>query len=371
MKYLISFSFAILYCISPFFSFAQFDKYELINKNSTAPTQSLYANLINISSNGVMFGHEDDLTMGVNWKLEDGRSDIMEVCNDFPAVFGWDVTNIGLKDQNPDGISFDMMIKWIQLTYKSGGVNTIRWDIYNLATNKTDESPIISTILPGGKYHDKYKVRLDAFAAFAQQLNIGKSDKKIIPFIFRPFHQNSLENQWWSKENCTPEDYKELWKFTTNYLVKEKGLRNIIFAYSTDAFSSTDEFIEYYPGDDYVDIIGLNLYDQGQEDFSIELSNKLLVLNKLGIEHSKVTAITETGYKQIPANTWWTDQLVKGIFTNRSTANISYLMIGKNVSSEHFYAPYADHSSANNFLQLYQNMYTLFLEDIHDMYVTR
>jgi len=62
---------------------------------------------------------------------------------------------------------------------------------------------------------------------------------------------------------------------------------------------------------------------------------------------------------------------MKGIFRERNTVNISYVMVGKNISSDHFYAPYPEHSSAENFKRLYENMYTLFLEDIPDIYVAR
>ena len=32
-----------------------------------------------------MFGHQDDLAYGVNWKYEDGRSDIKDVTGDYPG----------------------------------------------------------------------------------------------------------------------------------------------------------------------------------------------------------------------------------------------------------------------------------------------
>ena len=352
---------------------AQSNSNGLINENSTDKTKSLYTNFSKTKGRGVMFGHQDDLALGVKWKFENGRSDIQEVCNDFPAVFGWDVGMIGKQSTNQDGISFDMMTSWMKLTYKSGGINTISWSMDNPITEGpcTDLTPAVASIIPGGEYHDKYKSSLDVFAQYTKQLNIGKGDEKLIPIIFRPFHQSSIEKFWWSMENCQPKDFIELWRFTVEYLNNEKGLENIIYAYSTDAFSSVDEFMEFYPGDEYVDIIGLNLYDTGQQDFALELSKKLMVLNTIGAEYGKVTAITETGYKQVPISTWWTDQLIKGIFTNRSTANISYLMVGKNLSSDHFYAPFPEHSSAENFKQLYQNMYTLFLEDLQDVYATK
>ncbi len=354
-------------------AFSQSNYYTLINKDATDKATALYENMQWYKGKGIMFGHEDDLATGVNWKNEEGRSDIMEVCDDFPAVFGWDVSKIGLQSTNRDGIDFQLMNQWMQLVYKSGGVNTITWMMDNPVTDRPGEdlTPAIHEILPNGSKHEFYVSRLDQLSNYLENLNLGKSENKLIPIIFRPFPQNDEKEFWWSRGNCTAEEYKQLWQFTTTYLLEKKGLKTLIFAYSSSNLNSKEEFFEYYPGDEYVDIIGLNLYDSGEGEFENELSNKLLTLNAIGLENNKVTAITETGYRKIPSNDWWTEKLMKGIFRDRTTANISYVMVGKNVSSEHFYAPYAEHSSAENFKQLYNNMYTLFLEDIPDVYVSK
>jgi hypothetical protein len=51
-------------------------------------------NLLEIPKTGIIFGHQDDLAYGVNWKAESGRSDVKEVCGDYPGVYGWDISRL-------------------------------------------------------------------------------------------------------------------------------------------------------------------------------------------------------------------------------------------------------------------------------------
>jgi len=51
---------------------AQSSHYTLINKNATDRTRALYENLQWYKGKRIMFGHQDDLAIGVNWKHEEG-----------------------------------------------------------------------------------------------------------------------------------------------------------------------------------------------------------------------------------------------------------------------------------------------------------
>ena len=62
----------------------------LADRNATAETKALYANLWDIASRGFMFGHHDDLWYGRYWYNEQGKSDTKAVCGDYPAVFSVD-----------------------------------------------------------------------------------------------------------------------------------------------------------------------------------------------------------------------------------------------------------------------------------------
>ena len=66
----------------------------IVDKQATAETKALLANLWLIADTGWMFGHHDDLWYGRYWYNEPGRSDTKEVCGDYPAVFSVDFADI-------------------------------------------------------------------------------------------------------------------------------------------------------------------------------------------------------------------------------------------------------------------------------------
>ncbi len=80
-------------------------KSSLSDKIATTETKVLYNNLRGLTNTGILFGHQDDLAYGVNWKYEDGKSDVKEVTGDYPAVYGWDWPVLKKKsDKNIDGV---------------------------------------------------------------------------------------------------------------------------------------------------------------------------------------------------------------------------------------------------------------------------
>lgn len=67
---------------------------------SRQPAIKLINRLAQIQKQGVMIGHQDDPMYGCSWSWEEGRSDVKEVCGDYPAVMGFDLGDLELgKDK--------------------------------------------------------------------------------------------------------------------------------------------------------------------------------------------------------------------------------------------------------------------------------
>ena len=243
---------------------------KLVDQNATAETKALYSNLKDLSGNRILFGHQDDLAYGVHWKDEPGRSDVKDVVGSYPAVFGWDIGNIeGETDANLDKVRFEDMKAWIKQGFETGGVITISWHMNNPASggHSWDTTRAVYTILPGGENHEKYKGWLDRFAAFNEDLEVGWLRRlglgTKVPVVFRPFHEHTGSWFWWGGDNVTAEEYKSLWRFTVEYLRDVKGIHNLLFAYSPDRFRTIEDYLAYYPGDEYVDVLGIDDYSIG------------------------------------------------------------------------------------------------------------
>lgn len=120
-----------------------------------------------------------------------------------------------------------------------------------------------------------------------------------IPVLWRPLHEAAGDYSWgpwfwWGNDGV--EATKDLWIYLYNKLVNEYGLNNLIWVWTmqtSDAGALADvELLKAaYPGDQYVDIVGVDLYkDEVLEDASAEFNlafnavggTKMLVLSEVG-----------------------------------------------------------------------------------------
>jgi mannan endo-1,4-beta-mannosidase len=356
------------FCVS--YSQGSNTKLSISDKKATKNTIQLYQNLNKTTNKGILFGHQDDLAYGVNWKYEKGRSDVKDVVGDYPAVYGWDLGGLEVKsDKNIDGIPFDKMRQYIIDGHSRGGVITISWHFNNPLTggNAWDTSPkSLASALPGGVSHEKYKAWMDEASKYLLTLKDKKGD--LIPILYRPFHELTGTWFWWCKNNGSPEEFKALWKFTVDYFQK-KGVHNLIYVYNTADFNSKEDFLEYYPGSEYVDILSFDKYqynDPQKDNSFVESCQKQFgIIDQIAKEQNKIIAFAETGYEAIPYDKWWTETLIKAI----SDYKISYVLVWRNHGWQekekkmHYYAPYKGQTSEKNFVEFYNLGNTLFEKD--------
>ncbi|SFH11839.1 glycoside hydrolase family 26 protein [Pedobacter insulae] len=340
--------------------FGQVKAQQLVDPKATKETVALYRNLHLLSGKHILFGHQDDLAYGVNWKYKAKRSDIKDIVNDYPAVYGWDLGHIEKRaSQNLDGIPFDKMRQFIREGYSRGGVITLSWHLDNPLTGGSTwdtTQRTVAAILPGGVKHELFKTWLDRAASFMRSLKGAKGES--IPLLFRPFHELNGDWFWWGKNKTTPEEFINLWKFTINYLRNEQGLHNLIIVYNTNSFADETEFLEKYPGDDMADVLSFDKYQftANSQAFITSTRAELEILVRLAKAKNKLSAFAETGYEAVPDPQWWTKTLwpiVKDI-------PISYVLVWRNqgymesIKKMHYYAPYKGQVSEQDFEKFYQ-----------------
>lgn len=329
-----------------------------IDKKATKQTKALYKNLKTIWSKAALFGQQDATAYGINsdgsrWIGEQDRSDIKTITGEHPAVIGFDLGHIELgKDENLDGVPFEKIRQEIKEQYRRGGVVTISWHPNNpLDNSKTTWDRVektIPTILASKESIKFYqKNSLDKLAAFFKSLKGDKGEP--IPVIFRPYHEHTGSWFWWGADHCTPEEYKEFWKLTVNYLQKKKKAHNLLIAYSTDNFTSEEHYLERFPGAEYVDILGFDTYHrnapESNETFVNNARRMLSMVKKLGKEMDKPWAITETGLEQVTESKWWTNILLRIL----EYQGASYVLVWRNGRPDHYYAPYQNQASMADF----------------------
>jgi mannan endo-1,4-beta-mannosidase len=351
-----------------FFLFTSTVVFSQIDPKATTETKALYKNLKTIGATGTLFGHQDAPAYGLNedgtrWIAEEGRSDIKSILGEQPALIGFDLGHLELnKSANLDDVPFEKIKQYIEEQYDRGGVSTISWHPNNpLDYSKTTWDKVeatIPTILNNKKALKRYKkISLKKLAKFFKSLK--GEDGKAVPVIFRPYHEHTGSWFWWGADYCTPEEYKAFWQMTVNYMAKKK-VNNLLYAYSTDNFRSKEHYLERYPGDNFVDILGFDSYHRNapksNEQFVANAQRMLDTIKNLGIEKDKPYAVSETGLERVTEDNWWTN-IVLPVLGDK---NAAYILFWRNGRPDHFYAPYPGQSSENDFKKMAKSGKILF-----------
>jgi len=348
----------------------------LIDTKATKETKALYKNLRQLSEKHILFGHQHATEYGHGWSGDEGRSDVKSVTGSHPAVIGVDFSGLSGVPENSIQYTRTQLQKTISDTYNRGGVVTVAWHFNNPVSptnfywNDSTASPAVKQIIPGGQYHDKYKQILTTIADLVNSIK-GK-DGKLVPMIFRPYHEFDGDWFWWGKAHCTTEEFKTLWRFSVSYLRDSLHVHNFIYAFSPDnRFLTEQQYLERYPGDDWVDMVGVDNYgDFGRDGkYNLEVGyKKLKIVSDYAIKANKLAAFTETGLESIPNTTWWTETLLKTL--KRDDLKFCYVLVWRNDtrSPTHYYAPFPGQVSEKDFILFYNDPYTLFEKDLKRIY---
>ena len=344
--------------------------------DASKATKKAYQRFKHLSNEGTMIGYEDALAYGIGWRgggIE--QCDMYRASGAYPAVYGWDLGDIH-KTANLDTVPFSNMIEWIKLVHDHGGINTISWHMDNPVNGNSswDKTPVGQDILPGGAHHDQLLEKLDRAASF---LKACKSDNSHVPIIFRPYHEHNGNWFWWGKGNLTEEEYIALFQFTADYLRKAHSIHHLIYAFSPDRSriatpSDTSAYFYGYPGDEYVDLIGLDNYRDVRatgvdslNQIGIEnLKLSLEMITDIAEQKGKIAALTETGSESITDEKWFTQRLLKPLLSSEKAQRLSYILTWRNANTVHHYMTYPGHLSQDDFKDFISHPHTLSLEDI-------
>ena len=124
----------------------------------------------------------------------------------------------------------------------------------------------------------------------------------------------------------------------------------MLVAYSPDRnFNSSEGYYQWYPGDEYVDIMGVdNYYDLKQENGELEAIKKLHIVIEAAKSKNKLAAFTETGLENVTDPAWYTEKLGKVLSDEVIARELSYVMVWRNDQDVHFFFPYPGHPAAEN-----------------------
>ena len=315
----------------------------------------------------ILFGHQHGLDVSISAPNSAGfHSDVFALTGRYPAVIGldakeWPVDHTKTPQEN--GTALAERFKDIDSV---GGIATLSAHWHNPVTGGEfyDTTPVaLSRILPGGDLHGKYAVYLDTIVEIAKAS--VRADGTKIPIIFRPLHENTGDWFWWGKQNFSAEEYKTLWQYSVDYL-RGKGADNLVYSFAPNGHFGGDaaRYLETYPGDNHVDILGYDVYlggfsqDRGQ--WVKDTVQDLAMLTRLAESRGKIAAYAEFGLNGDyviqksgnPYLTFYTD-LLNAIKADPDASKIAYMLTWANFGGPQnafqAYTPWPGHEMADNF----------------------
>ena len=243
--------------------------------------QNLMNYLSAVYGNHILSGQQEIYMYGPH-DFEYEFNYIQDLTGELPAIRAFDYLNEANILYGSDDGTTDRMIDWVK---NKGGIITASWHVtvpkdfanFTLGETKVDWSQATygvwqdgsnntipatdfdtSKILEEGtKEREYWMACLDKLAESLQRL-----EDENIPLMFRPLHEaeggGGENGSWffWGQDGSAV--YKELWKLTYDTLVNEHGLHNLIWVWNSYNYATS---ADWYPGDDYVDIIAYDKYN--------------------------------------------------------------------------------------------------------------
>lgn len=270
----------------------------LTDPQATSEAQSLMSFLIDQYSQKVLSGQQD--MSEINY--------IYSITGKQPAIGVFDLIDYSPSriehGTNPTG----QVESWIDWADTGGGMVSLSWH-WNAPTDLIDEPPDklwwsgfythattfdIEAVLadPNGL---RYELLIRDLDAIADELQ--KFQDVNLPVLWRPLHEASGGWFWWGAKGPGP--FIELWRLMYDRYVNIHGLHNLIWVYTAGDPA-------WYPGDNYVDIVGLDIYPSDPDGSLVGFWDDIQSRHQ-GV---KLVTLSESGIVPNPDkiredNVWW------------------------------------------------------------------
>ena len=344
-----------------------------VDADATVKTKALYGNLKRIQkSDQFLFGQEFFNSFRYNSGNahgNKGNSDSKDVTGSHPALLGSDFHYYLEKDVSERSYHTEA-VKW---AYQQGCVITFDWHIRGRNTN-TYQYNATSKDLANNIVNNLNGDREWFYGELDKIIDIINHDLVVdedtIPIVFRPFHEMNGNWFWWGSAATNATNYKALYALIVDYV--KARTKSVLFCWSPN----TPVDFNYYPGNNYIDIIGVD----GYEVTTATLRTQLGLIVDYAQANNKIAVFAETGYRSdqgTPAGdearaTYWKNTVLPGIMNDPAgkAKKIAWVLTWINSSWSVPYVPHASSSSAakQSFIDFKNSTNVLFADEVDDMY---
>ncbi|WP_173384541.1 glycosyl hydrolase [Fibrobacter succinogenes] len=248
-------------------------------------------------------------------------------------------------------------LEMAKTVWKAGGIPAFNWhwkdpmkEVEAFYTQSSGNTPYTEFSIT--KAYDseakKWKTESDEYKAIVRDMEIVADSlltlqKEGIALIWRPLHEASGAWFWWGTDGAEP--CVALYKLMFDTFVNKKGLHNLIWVWTTD--EATDA-LDWYPGDEYVDIVGRDYYYYPREANHASLISSFEKVKEM-YGAKKIVTLSENGSVPYPDS------------MKADGANWSWFMPWY---GDYAMEGWANDNNAESWKTVMNNEYTITLEDM-------
>ncbi|MDR1686998.1 MAG: beta-mannosidase [Clostridiales bacterium] len=319
---------------------------KLVNPNASDNAKRVMSYLTDIYGNNILTGQYADLGLYSHEFYA-----IEQETGEKPAILGLDLMEYTPSRvlHGSDGKAAERAIEF----WEAGGIVTMCWH-WNAPEDYlsgiwyrgfyTEETNIRLNKIMNGQDKNGYDLLLRDIDAIAEPLK--ELQDAGVPILWRPLHEASGGWFWWGASGAEP--YIELWKLIYDRLTNYHSLNNLIWLWN-------GQDAEWYPGDEFVDIIGEDIY-AGERVYSPQTGKFMEILEYSG--GNKMVVMSENGTLFDP-DLAIRDNAMWGFF---ATWNGDFVLVGQGLNR------YSEKFTEREMLKkVYAHEKFLSLEDIPDL----
>ncbi|HEY9543038.1 hypothetical protein [Prevotella sp.] len=315
----------------------------------TTRTENLKENITQLPEKGVLIGQFYGTLEGVEWQNDSARSDIHSICNDWPAVNGYELAGVESgKKSNVDGFSFAQIRKNALTYFKQGGLIVMNWTMPDYQNNDKQLASYVQKL-----------------AEFINNLQNEYGIKAPVVLNLLPYDHKA----WYCQ--LSAEDYQSLYSDIQNQL-NDHDVNNVVYGYAEN-YTSGSDFLSHCPDD--ISCLQLN-YCQPKAQANTQLYRQtledMLVKGIPFAQEHQLSLGLMTGMEGITDAAYFEQVLIPCIESHR----LLYLMMGRNHgnrSGNNFYTPFPGHDNTaiSGFMTLFNNEKSIFLSQLNGLYLKR
>ena len=262
---------AALASIAMLFALTQTPAAEPANPSTNAKARAILDYLVKLPAKGekrVLSGQFTDYGPGAKVAL---CEEAFRQSGRWPAMIGLDYADYSqghrLHTKTVDRVAIDYA--------RQGGLVTISVHLPNPANpdggGLRDKGVDLDTLLTSGhENHRRWMEELDVMAAGLAELKEAG-----VVVLWRPFHEMNGNWFWWGGKD--PAAFHRVWRHMFDYFSATKKLDNLLWVYAPNHGAKV---ADYYPGDRYADVVGLDAYTDFVDPSHIKGYRELAALPK-------------------------------------------------------------------------------------------